>query len=103
MAEEKAEPKRPPMEPLSEGLASLKERNEEIWQLAQQNLIVVSLFWEEGGTIQEALGKVSAEYVKMQIPDCIHPGVETCDRCQALVHLLDTELVETTFLCPGCV
>lgn len=103
MSEKKSEPKRPPLEPLAEGMAQLKEANEEIWKLAQENLIVVSLFWEEGGTIMEALGKVSPEYVKLQIPECVHPGVESCDHCQALVHLFDAELVETTFLCPGCV
>lgn len=102
MDEQKSEPKRPPMEPLAEGMAQLKEASEEIWKLAQDNLIVVSLFWEEGGTIMEALGKVSPEYVKLQIPGCIHPGVETCDKCQALVHLFDIELVDRTFLCPDC-
>lgn len=96
------EAKRPPPDPLPDALAELKERNEEIWKLAQENLIIVSLFWEEGGTILEALGRVSPEYVQLQLPGCIHPGAESCDQCDTLCHLFDVELVEGRFLCPKC-
>lgn len=99
---QKKEVKRPPMDPLPDALAELKERNEEIWKLAQENIIVVNLFWEEGGTILEALGRVSPEYVEMQLPQCVHPGAETCDQCSALGHLFDIELVDAKFLCPNC-
>ncbi len=90
------------MDPLPEALVDLKERNEEIWKLAQDNLIVVNLFWEEGGTILEALGRVSPEYVELQLPDCRHPGAETCDRCRSLAHLFDVELIAGEFICDNC-
>jgi hypothetical protein len=99
---EKKVVKRPPMDPLPEALVDLKERNEEIWKLAQDNLIVVNLFWEEGGTILKALGRVSPEYVELQLPDCVHPGAETCDDCQALTHLFDIKHTDGKLLCPNC-
>lgn len=91
------------MDPLSGDLDDLKERNEVLWKLANENTVVVNLFWEEGGTILEALGRVSPEYVEYQLANCIHPGAESCDRCQALAHLFDIELTGTEFLCQGCI
>ncbi len=101
MADSK-EPKRPPLQPLPEAMEELKAASVPFWKMANEHLQIVETIWEEGGTILDALGHVSPEYVRLQLPGCLHPAAETCDRCGDLWNLFEMELLEGKFVCPDC-
>jgi len=83
---DKNEPKRPPVQPLPEAMDELKAASVPF----------------EGGTILDALGHISPEYVRLQLPGCLHPAAETCDGCGDLWNLFEVELVAGKFHCPDC-
>lgn len=99
---DKNEPKRPPVQPLPEAMEELKAASVPYWKMANEHLPIVETIWDEGGTILDALGHISPEYVRLQLPGCLHPAAETCDGCGDLWNLFEVELIAGKFQCPDC-